>query len=128
MQKHRVRDVDELIALRDQLSEKIEALTFSDEKIGKLEKEQSALLLALEQEAGVLHEKRVSSARFMQEKVEEQLKQLGIPNARFQVELVKTGSYLINGSDQVKVPFLSQQTAGHLKRFPGWPPGVKFPG
>ncbi len=105
MQKHRVRQVEELIALRDHLGERIEALTFSDEKIGKLEKEQSALLLALEQEAGVLHEKRVSSARFMQEKVEEQLKQLGIPNARFKVELVKTDSYDSNGSDQVKFLF-----------------------
>ena len=105
MQKHRVRQVDELIALRDHLGEKIEALTFSDEKIGLLEKEQSSLLLALEQEAGVLHEKRVSSARFMQEKVEEQLKQLGIPNARFKVELVKIDSYDSNGSDQVKFLF-----------------------
>jgi len=105
MQKHRVRQVEELITLRDHLAEKIEALTFSDEKIGLLEKEQSSLLLALEQEAGVLHEKRVSSARFMQEKVEEQLKQLGIPNARFKVELVKIDSYDSNGSDQVKFLF-----------------------
>ncbi len=105
MQKHRVRQVEELIALRDHLGEKIEALTFSDEKIGKLEKDQSALLFALEEEAGVLHGKRISSASFMQEKVEEQLKQLGIPNARFKVELVKTDSYDSNGSDQVKFLF-----------------------
>jgi len=105
MQKHRVQQLEELITLKDHLGEKIEALTFSDEKIGKLEKEQSSLLHSLEQEAGVLHGKRILSAELMQQKVEEQLKQLGIPNARFKVELVKTDNYDSHGSDQVKFLF-----------------------
>jgi len=105
MQKHRVQHHEELIKLRDQLGERIEALGFSDEKIGELEKERSALHSALEQEAGVLHGKRIRSAELMQQKVEEQLKQLGIPNARFKVELVKTDSYDSHGSDQVKFIF-----------------------
>ncbi|MDF1576550.1 MAG: DNA repair protein RecN [Bacteroidales bacterium] len=105
MQKHRVRQLEELIELRDQLGEKIDALSFSDERIGKLKKEQSALLHALEQEAGVLHGKRSSSAGQMQQKVVEQLWQLGIPNARFKVELVKTSTYDKHGSDQVRFLF-----------------------
>jgi len=105
MQKHRVQQLEELITLRDQLGVKIEALTFSDEKIGKLEKEQSALLFTLEQEAGILHDERIHSAELMQQRIEKQLKQLGIPNARFKVELVKTDHYDSNGSDQVKFLF-----------------------
>ncbi len=105
MQKHRVQDLDHLINLQDQLGEKIETLTFSDEKIGQLEKDRSALLKTLEQETTVLHKKRGSAAARMQLSVEEQLKSLGIPNARFQVELVKTDNYDSNGSDQVRFLF-----------------------
>jgi DNA repair protein RecN (Recombination protein N) len=105
MQKHRVQDLDHLINLREQLGEQIETLTFSDEKIGQMELHRKALLNTLEQEAAVLHKKRESAAALMQLSVEEQLKTLGIPNARFKVELVKTDSYDANGSDQVRFLF-----------------------
>ena len=105
MQKHRVRELGQLIELRMQLGEKIETLTFSDEKIGELEKERSALKQTLEQQAAVLHKKRLTAAGKMEIRVEEQLKQLGIPNARFRVELEKNGTYDTNGSDQVRFLF-----------------------
>ena len=105
MQKHRVQEPDQLIVLRNQLGNKIEDLTFSDEKIGQLERERSALQHTLEQQAGILHKKRVSAAKEMQIRVVEQLQQLGIPNARFQVELVKTNEFDANGSDQVRFLF-----------------------
>ena len=105
MQKHRVQELGHLIVLRDQLSEKIGDLTFSDEKIEQLTKERSALLQTLVKQAGVLHKKRKRAAEEMQMKIEEQLKQLGIPNARFRVELVETEEFDSNGSDQVKFLF-----------------------
>jgi DNA repair protein RecN (Recombination protein N) len=105
MQKHRVQELGHLIVMRDQLGEKIADLTFSDERIVQLEQERSALLIILEKEAAVLHKKRAQAARDMQLKIEEQLKQLGIPNAKFRVELVKTQNYDSNGSDQVKFLF-----------------------
>ncbi len=105
MQKHRVQELNELISLRDQLGIKIEDLTFSDEKIGQLDQERKALLHTLEQQAGILHKKRASTAKEMQLRVEEQLQQLGIPNARFQVELEQTGEFDANGSDQVRFLF-----------------------
>ncbi len=105
LQKHRVRELNELISLRDQLGEKIEDLTFSDEKIGQLDQERKELLHTLEQQAGILHKKRASAAKEMQLRVEEQLQQLGIPNARFQVELERTEVFDANGSDQVRFLF-----------------------
>jgi len=105
MQKHRVQEMDQLIVLRNQLCDKIEDLTFSDEKVAQLEQERSALQNTMEQQAGALHKKRVSTAKEMQIRVEEQLQQLGIPNARFQVELVKTEEFDANGSDQVRFLF-----------------------
>ena len=105
MQKHRVPDLDHLIRLRDRLGENIETLTFSDEKIGQLEQERSKLLATLEKQAEILHTKRESAASPMQLRVEDQLKQLGIPNARFRVELVKTENFDVNGYNQVRFLF-----------------------
>jgi len=105
MQKHRVQELNELIVLRNQLGDKIEDLSFSDEKIGQLEQQRTALQLTLEQQAGLLHKKRESAAKVMQARVEEQLQQLGIPNARFMVDLVKTENFDVNGSDQVRFLF-----------------------
>jgi DNA repair protein RecN (Recombination protein N) len=105
MQKHRMQEVEQLIELRNQLGEKIEVLTFSDEKIEELERERSVLLKTMDQLAGVLHERRVAAASEMETMVVEQLKQVGIPNARFQVELVRTKGYDQNGCDQVRFLF-----------------------
>ncbi len=105
MQKHKVKDLDALMALRDQLSSRIEAVTFSDENILKLEDEQNKLLILLEKQAGILHRKRSKAALEMQQKVESQLRQLGIPNAKFQAELIVTENYDIHGSDQARFLF-----------------------
>jgi len=105
MQKHRVREMGELIVIRDQLQAKLEELTFSDEKIRELEKEKSGLEDVLERLSEVLHLKRTTAAEGMQKKVESQLRQLGIPNARFKVGIDKKGSYDQFGSDEITFLF-----------------------
>lgn len=105
LQKHRMKELSQLISLRDQFQGQIETLSFSDEKMAELSGEQSQLLQSLEKQATVLHEKRVEAAKDMEERVVGQLRLLGIPNARFSVELEKTEQYNSNGSDQVKFLF-----------------------
>lgn len=105
MQKHRLQELGHLIVLRDQLGDKIEQLSFSDEKIRQLKQDLAATLRTLEQQAGILHEKRQHAAGEMQQKIEIQLKQLGIPNARFRVELEKTNEFDLNGAERVKFLF-----------------------
>jgi len=105
MQKHRVKDLTALIALRDDLNQRIEKVSFSDENILKLEKEEARLKELLEKQAGLLHDKRSLAAREVQKKVEAQLRLLGIPNARFQAELEVLEEFEIFGSDQAKFLF-----------------------
>ena len=76
MQKHRVQELEHLIRLRDHLGERIESLTFSDERIAQLKEKHAALMKTLGEQAGSLHEKRRKSSEQMQKQVEEQLKQL----------------------------------------------------
>ncbi len=105
MQKHRVKDLVELILLRDQLQQKIEELTFSDEKISKLEKEKTGMLGVLERLSGILHRKRTAAGEDMQKKVELQLRQLGIPNARFVVDIESKHENDQHGSDDIRFLF-----------------------
>lgn len=105
MQKHRVREMEELIAIRDHLEKKIEEVTFSDEKVGRLETEKAGWLRSLERLAGDLNRKRASAGEEMQEKVENQLRQLGIPNARFRIDIGKTDGFDWYGSDVIRFLF-----------------------
>jgi len=101
MQKHRVRDLQELIKLRDRFNEQILELTFSDEQIVKLEQQLLNIRGAMEHLSGILHEKRNLAAREMESHVVAQLQQLGIPNARFEVSINKSLDYNQFGSDEV---------------------------
>jgi DNA repair protein RecN (Recombination protein N) len=105
MQKHRVPELGHLINLRDQLGSRIENLSFSDERIVVLSRERDKVLTELAKQSGVLHDKRQLAAEEMQHRIVAQLQQLGIPNARFRVELEGTKEYDMNGADQVKFLF-----------------------
>lgn len=105
MQKHRAQDLEGLIAIRDKFQMKIDELTYSDENISELEKERDVLLTVLESSSGILHAKRSSAAEEMQSKVESQLRQLGIPNARFEVSIGKMGTYDQYGTDEIRFLF-----------------------
>ena len=105
MQKHRVKEVDALIALRDQLGEKIDTITFSDEKLKKLETELGSLRRELAEQAELLHSSRVKSGGFIEKRVSDQLKQLGIPNATFLVKVDKTAEPGPSGMSDVRFLF-----------------------
>lgn len=105
MQKHKLQDVDALIALKNELESKISAITFSDETLGKLTKEIAALRTDLEAQAGILCEKRKSTGLKIEKVIEGMLKQLGIPNPSFEVGVEKRGEPDINGMDDVRFLF-----------------------
>jgi DNA repair protein RecN (Recombination protein N) len=105
MQKHRVREVAGLLALRDQLAGRIEDITFSDEKIHALEKERDLVRDRMEGHARRLHQQRTATGEEMQGKIEAQLKELGIPNARFRVDISSKKSFGPDGSDDIRFLF-----------------------
>jgi DNA repair protein RecN (Recombination protein N) len=105
MQKHRVRNMGELIDLREELSGKIEEITFSDEKIGSLERVRTGHLETMERLSDRLHMKRSATAGEMEKKVETHLRELGIAHAKFHVEVAKKGEFDPSGSDEVRFLF-----------------------
>jgi len=111
MQKHRVKGLDALIGIRDRLEEKIEEVTFSDEKLRLLENERDILLDTIRKIAGSLGRKRELAGKEMQEQVETQIRQLGIPNGKFRVIIERKEDFDRNGIDDVRFLFSANKQA-----------------
>lgn len=104
-QKHHVGNVQELINIKDQLSEKLNSINSLEIEIEKLCKKVS------EQEKNVIKiAKEISDARnkvipTIETKIVEMLKQLGMPNARFNVVNAAMEEVGIDGIDKVRYFF-----------------------
>ncbi len=105
IKKHRVSNVGELITLRDQIQQKIAAITSFDSDLEKLN---SALQIALEQvkKCGIqLSEKRKSACASFEQRIIDMLQEVGIPNASFAIELQDREEFTINGTDLIQFMF-----------------------
>ncbi len=104
-QKHRVKSVEELITLRDELGEKVEEINgyeFSIEEAGKkLDEARQRLTLVSDS----LTETRINAIPVLEEHMVNLLRQLGIPNARFVVEHHRLPEFAKNGRDKVLFMF-----------------------
>ena len=105
LQKHRLRDLEGLLALREDLKTKVDAITFSDEQLAQLEKERDRLFGSVEKLARQLHDKREKAGSQMEDRIVSDLVELGIPNARFSVQVQLNGEYTPSGADRVNFLF-----------------------
>lgn len=105
VQKHRLRNHDELLAKQDELRNLVNSITSSDERLGELslllEKEQAVL----DEIAGEISSGRTEVIPIMENEISSMLKQLGMPNARFRVELSRAGDFKPTGIDNADFLF-----------------------
>jgi len=104
-QKHRVSTIKELIDIREDLGKKIELISTSDSKLEELKIEIDKVRTSLENIAGEISRNRKKIIPLIKERVEELLKQLGIPNGLFDVELTKSEEFSATGGDKVRFLF-----------------------
>jgi DNA repair protein RecN (Recombination protein N) len=105
MMKHRLADFEALIALRDNLKEKVNAFENIDEAIAQAEKEMKDSEKRLAKHAKTLHNKRCQAAEAFGEKVTAQVRQLAMPFAVFQVEVTMQESFAAKGTDSITFLF-----------------------
>lgn len=109
--KHGVKGVDELIALRDKFCAQLNAITHSDEQIALLEDEVERLRLKVAAMADKLHQKREGAVALFVQEIGSRLAMLGMPDARFVVE-VRAGEELrATGRDEVAFMFTANRSA-----------------
>jgi len=118
--KHRVNSNTELLALQDELSDKIQQAVFGDEAIEKLQKQLQADRQELEQLAGALSANRKKVIPEIEKQVLQSLGEMGMANAALRIELFSVsgrnsppvgGGLGDNGTDEVK--FLFNANKGH---------------
>ena len=105
MMKHRVKEPDELITLRNNLKEKVSAFENIDGAIAQAENTLKESAKRLTQQAKALHEKRCQAAAVFSEKVTHLVRQLAMPFAVFQVEVERQEQFGNKGTDDIRFLF-----------------------
>lgn len=109
-QKHRVGSEAELIALRDKYSAQLQTITTGDERIVALERHIADLRSAALQRADAIHAARTKAVPAIESELSATLAELGMPSARFTVDMAAQEELLPSGRDRVS--FLFSANAG----------------
>jgi DNA repair protein RecN (Recombination protein N) len=104
MKKHGVKSTNELLAIRDQLREKLQAVLNIDDSIQQKEKELVTIYKKALELANEISEARKKQVKPLEEKVNKLLVQVGMPNAKIKVE-IKDETYL-NAFGKNNIDFL----------------------
>ena len=105
MMKHHVQEFEALIALRDNLKEKVNAFENIDGAIAKAEKELKDSEKRLSILAKTLHDKRSQAATAFGESVVALVRQLAMPFAQFQVSVESQENFGSKGTDSIRFLF-----------------------
>jgi len=111
LQKHRVKELGDLIQLKESLNEKLSILSFSDESLIKIDKEIASLDQNLRDRAAKMHIAREKAGKYIEGQIASQLGQLGIPNATFIVRIDKLAEPGRQGMNDVRFLFSANKQA-----------------
>ncbi len=103
--KHRVNNTTELLAIRDNLSEKLSGITTLSESIEEKQKYLTSVIQQLETIALNLTKKRVSISKDFENQAVTILQRLGMPDAKFLVKIESRPELGPSGKDHVKFLF-----------------------
>ena len=105
IQKHRVKDLNELIIKQEELKNLVKTIVSSDERIGELEllldKELNSLKLLADDISG----NRIKVIPNVEKKITELLNQLGMPNGKFRIEISRSQGFTPSGIDNADFLF-----------------------
>ena len=105
LKKHGVHTTQELLAIKESLEQKLQAVLNIDEAIQTKEKTVQQLLQKATELATKLTTNRVKQVKPLQDKVNKLLAQVGMPNARLQVEVTPLANLQITGLDDIEFLF-----------------------
>lgn len=104
-QKHKVNSVSELIAIREDIRSKLTSIELLDEEIKQVKIDIKKQTETLDSLASKLTNKRKYAGKSLEKSIIPTLKELGILNAAFSVELTPSVDYTHTGKDVVKFLF-----------------------
>lgn len=128
LKKHRVQTEIELIQLKDQLEFKLSQLSMSDDNLIKLQQEIDQLQNQLTKDAQGISKKRIAAIPGLVGNIQKLLINLGMVNARVDIQLQQNEVLNAQGMDQIDFlfcankggvlrPLKDQASGGELARF-----------
>ncbi len=116
--KHQSATIQELVEIQNELETKVEKTTNLELKITQLENEKAIIKTEMEAIGATVHTKRMEVLPTLIKEMQNILFQLGLPNARFKIELQKTEEFSRNGMDVLQFLFTANKGTnfGELKK------------
>ncbi|MCW5516540.1 DNA repair protein RecN [Muriicola sp. Z0-33] len=116
--KHGVERIEELIAIKEALGEKIAVTEDLDTDIAQKREQLDGYTRDLENKAALLNSRRRDAIPKLIKQLEESLGTLGMPNATFKIEVETAANYKITGKDELVLRFSANKGAdfGELKK------------
>lgn len=116
--KHQVKTVDELLSIQKELESKVLSVDDLEIQIKKIEATILNTEKELDEKATLIHENRMNATPVLTDKLLQILEQLGMPNARFSIEIEATTNYYTNGKDTIQFLFSANKGSdfGLLKK------------
>jgi DNA repair protein RecN (Recombination protein N) len=117
-QKHTVQTISELLEIQKDLEEKIDGTLQLDDRIESLQNKKEEFRISAIEIATQLHTNRTEVIPRLKDKLEEILKELGLPNARFNFRLTASETLKSNGTDSLELLFTANKglSFGPLKK------------
>ncbi|MEC7415487.1 MAG: DNA repair protein RecN, partial [Bacteroidota bacterium] len=103
--KHKVKNVDDLIFIKQKLEKNIDKSSKFDEKLLYLEKKQKELENKLKKCSGELSLNRKKTILILEKELKTLVNKMGMQQAEFKVELNKGNEFYDNGTDQISFMF-----------------------
>jgi DNA repair protein RecN (Recombination protein N) len=116
--KHQVQTVEELIAVQNELDDKVISVTTIENEIQKATLLVSQLETNLNNISEIIHSNREAAITVLTQKLEAILALLGMENARFSIQIQIGNSFLYNGKDEMQFLFAANKGSdfGLLKK------------
>ncbi|RIV42027.1 DNA repair protein RecN [Flagellimonas pelagia] len=116
--KHHTDSVADLIAIREELAVKVEAVANIESKIQQKKKEVAQMTTKVDACANTIHKARKAVIPKLKGMLEENLAILGMPSASFKIEVNPSNSFKINGKDDLLFLFAANKGSsyGELKK------------
>ncbi len=103
--KHQVLTVNDLLIIQNDLDSKVVSIEILESDIEKVKHSIIKLETKLNELAISIHNNREKAIPVLTEKLSSILSQLGMSNARFQIELLQNDVFLNNGKDEIQFMF-----------------------
>ena len=116
--KHHTDSVGELITIREELAQKVDAVANIEAKIESKKAEVSEITKKVDSWAAKIHELRESVIPQLKEMLQQNLSELGMPSATFKIEVNPSNAFKTNGKDDLTFLFSANKGSsyGELKK------------